>query len=80
MRTWVGSLVSLSELRIRHCHELWCRSQLWLDPALLWLWHRPAAAALIRPQAWEPPHAEGVAQKWQKKKKQTQKTNKQKTN
>ena len=28
-----------------------------LDPALLWLWHRPAAAALIRPLAWEPPYA-----------------------
>ena len=32
-----------------------------LDPALLWLWHRPAAAALIRPLAWEPPYATGVA-------------------
>ena len=27
----VGSiLASLSGLRIRHCHELWCRSQMWL--------------------------------------------------
>ena len=24
-----------------------------LDPALLWLWLRPAAAALLRPLAWE---------------------------
>ena len=24
------------------------------DLVLLWLWHRPAAAALIRPLAWEP--------------------------
>ena len=24
------------------------------DPALLWLWHRPAATAVIRPLAWEP--------------------------
>ena len=23
------------------------------DPALLWLWSRPAAAALIQPLAWE---------------------------
>ena len=27
------------------------------DPALLWLWHRLAAAASIRPLAWEPPYA-----------------------
>ena len=31
------------------------------DPALLWLWRRPVATALIRPPAWEPPHAAGVA-------------------
>ena len=31
------------------------------DPALLWLWCRPAAAAPIRPLAWEPPYAVGVA-------------------
>ena len=28
-----------------------------LDPKLLWLWHRPAAIAPIRPLAWEPPYA-----------------------
>ena len=32
-----------------------------LDPVLLLLWCRPAAAALIQPLAWEPPHAVGVA-------------------
>ena len=32
-----------------------------LDPALLWLWCRPAATAPIRPLAWEPPHTMGVA-------------------
>ena len=26
------------------------------DPAMLWLWHRPAAVASIRPLAWEPPY------------------------
>ena len=30
MRTQVRSLASLSGLRIKRCHELWCRSQLWL--------------------------------------------------
>jgi len=33
---------------------------------LLWLWCRLAAAALIRPIAWEPPYAAGVALKRQK--------------
>ena len=32
-----------------------------LDLALLWPWCRPAATALIRPLAWEPPYAAGVA-------------------
>ena len=27
MRMWVRSQASFSELRILHCHELWCRSQ-----------------------------------------------------
>ena len=39
-----------------------------LDLALLWLWRRPAAAAPIRPLAWEPPDATGVALKRQKTK------------
>ena len=43
------------------------------DLALLWLWRRPAATAPIRPLAWEPPYAVGVAPemaKRQKKKKE----------
>ena len=46
------------------------------DPVLLWLWCRLAAAALIRPLAWELPHAVGAAlekAKRQKKKKKTEK-------
>ena len=42
-----------------------------LDPALLWLWCRVAATALIRPLAWEPPYAEDMALK-------SKQTNKQK--
>ena len=38
------------------------------DPALLWLWHRLAAVALIRPLAWEPPNAVGAALKRKRKK------------
>ena len=37
------------------------------DLALLWLWRRLAAVALIRPLAWEPPYAVGLALKRQKK-------------
>ena len=36
-----------------------------LDLALLWLWHRPGAAA--NSLAWEPPYATGVALKRKKK-------------
>ena len=39
------------------------------DLALLWLWHRLAAVAPIRPLAWEPSYAVGAALKRQKKKK-----------
>ena len=42
------------------------------DPVLLWLWCKPAAVALIRPLAWEPPYAMGVALKKQTKKNQKQ--------
>ena len=44
-----------------------CR--LGLDPALLWLWGRPAATLPIRPLAWGPPYAMCVALKKTKKKK-----------
>ena len=46
---------SLSGLRIWHCHELWCRLQIWL-----WLWHRLAVTAPIRPLACELLYATGV--------------------
>ena len=38
------------------------------DLALLWLWCRLAATALIRPLAWEPPYATGAALKNTKRK------------
>ena len=38
-----------------------------LDLALLWLWHRLVATALIRPIGWEPLYALGVALKEKKK-------------
>ena len=39
------------------------------DPALLWLWHRPAVTAPIGPLAWELPYAVGAALEKPKKKK-----------
>ena len=47
-----------------------------LDLALLWLWHRLVAVAPIRPLAWEPPYAAGVALKGQKTKKEKEKKKK----
>ena len=51
------------------------------DPALPWLWCRPAAIAPIRPLAWEPPYGTWAGlkkqtnkQKGKKKKKPEQKT------
>ena len=43
------------------------------DPVLLWLWCRPAAVALIRPLAWEPSYATGVALKSKKRRKEERK-------
>ena len=37
------------------------------DPELLWLWSRPVVTVQIRPLAWEPPYAVGVALKGKKK-------------
>ena len=46
------------------------------DPVVLWLWlcHRLAATALIRPLTWEPLYADGVKDKRQKKKKEKKKS------
>ena len=54
--------------------------RLGLDPALLWLWRRPAAIAAIRPLAWEPPYAEGAAQEMAKRQKKKRKEKKRKRN
>ena len=66
VRLQVWSLASLSGLR--HSREQWCRSPKWLRPVLLWLWYRLAAVAPVRPLAWEPLYAAGVALKNKNKK------------
>ena len=48
-------------------HGVGCRQG--SDLALLWLWQRPAATALIQPLAWELPYASDAVLKRQKKKK-----------
>ena len=35
LRTWVQSLALLSELRIQHCHELWCSLQMRLGSGVV---------------------------------------------
>ena len=45
------------------------------DPVLLWLWLKLAAVAQIRPLAWEPPYAVGVAPKGRKKEEKVTKIN-----
>ena len=52
VRSRIRSLASLSGLRIWHCYEPWCR---------------PAAIALIRSLAWEPPIRCGCGPKKKKK-------------
>ena len=68
MRIQFQSLASLNGSRIRHCRELWCRSQTWLDLALLLLWCRLAAAIPIQPLAWELPYAMSTVIKSKKEK------------
>ena len=46
------------------------------DPALLWLWCKPAATALIGPLAWGPPYGMSAALESKKKKKKKEKRKK----
>ena len=55
-----------------------CGSRHGLDPALLGLWRRLAAAALMQRLAWELPYATGAALK-RKNKKKKMKDKKEKT-
>ena len=69
MRFRVGSLASLSGLRILHCISCGVGPRCGWDLALLWLWHRLTAIAPIKPLAWEPPYVAGADLKRPKKKK-----------
>ena len=45
MKMRVRSLVSLSGLRIRHCHELWYSSEMWLRSGV--------AVAVVQAVGWQ---------------------------
>ena len=62
-RMQVPSLALLSGLRMQRCHELCPDHRHSLDLVWLWLWRRPAAAALIRSLAWELPYVTPAALK-----------------
>ena len=53
MRILVRSLAPLSELMIRHYHELWFRFQMWFGSSVAGLWHRLAAVAPMQPLPWD---------------------------
>ena len=62
----VGSIPGLAQrVKDPHCCGVGCR--LCWDPALLWLWLKPAAAASIGPLAWELLNAAPAALKSNKK-------------
>ena len=60
-----GSIPRLAQCGLRIC----VGHRRVLDLQWLWLWCRPAAAALIQPLAWELPYTAGAALKRQKDKK-----------
>ena len=61
-------MTSLSGLKIRGFHKLWCTSQTQLGSCVA------AVVAPIQPLVWEPSYATGVALKRKKKKIQTTET------
>ena len=71
MRIWVQSMVLHSGKRAGIAMICGVGHRRGLDPTLLWLWCRPAAIALIRPLAWKPPCAVGVAIKYKQKESKT---------
>ena len=67
MRMQVWSLALLGGWRFSIAVNCYVGHRCSSHLALLWLWCRPAATALIRPLDWEPLCATGAAQKRQKK-------------
>ena len=60
LQVWLLAL--LSGLKIRRCHELWRRLQMWFRSGVTAVWVGrcgSAAVAPFEPVAWEPPYAVG---------------------
>ena len=57
---WIKGLALLHPAAAQITYAAWILLCCGLDPALLWLWCRPAAAALIQLLAQELPYASGV--------------------
>ena len=73
MRMWVWTLVSLSGSGSGIATSYGVGLRWSLDPALLWLWCRPASVVHIWLLAWELPYATCAALNKNKKQKQTNK-------
>ena len=56
---WVTAMARVQSLAQDLLHAM--RTANGSELVLLYLWHRVAATAPIRPLAWEPPHATGTA-------------------
>ena len=67
MKFWVPSLALLRGLRIGIAVSCGVGRRCGSD--LAWMWCRLAAVALMRPLAWEPLYAEGMALKSKRQKK-----------
>ena len=64
----IPSQALLSGLRIGRCCERGAGRR--CGSYVVLLWHKPMAAALIQPLAWEPPYTTGVALKRQQQQKE----------
>ena len=69
MRLRVRSLALLSGLRMQHCRELWCRSQMQLGCCVAVALAQAGSYSSDLTLAWEPPHAVGVVLKKHKDRK-----------
>ena len=84
-QTWSshrGSVVKESDQEPQGCRfdpwtcsvgELWCRWQMWLGSCIAVALVKPAAAAPIRPLAWDPQNPKGAALEKAKKEQQKKK-------
>ena len=73
MRLQVQSLASLSGLRIRLCHELWCRPKMWLGSGIAVAVVQSGSCSSDSTPSLGTPYATGEALKSKKKKEKKKK-------